>query len=118
MDSVKPHLEYCMQFYSPHLRKDIVAMERAQRRATRLSNEGRLKEIGLFTLARRWLRGDLIEMFKIMKSTDKINADEFFSGISTGRTRSHSLQTRKRAIRDCRPSPGLLLSGIFLKVFR
>ena len=58
-------------------------MERVQRRATRLirglarlSYEERLKETGLYTQERRRLRGDMIEMFKIMKGMDKISADE------------------------------------------
>ena len=41
----------------------------------RLSYEERLKETGLYTLERRRLRGDMMEMFKIMKGRDKINAD-------------------------------------------
>ena len=60
-------------------------MERVQRRATRLipglarlSYEERLKETGLYTLERRRLRGDMIEMFKIMKGIDKISEDELF----------------------------------------
>ena len=71
-----------MQFWSPQLRKDVDATERVQRRATRLipglarlSYEERLKETGLHTLERMWLRGDMIEMFKIMKGRDKISAD-------------------------------------------
>ena len=57
-------------------------MERVQRKATRLipglarlSCEERLKEAELHTLERRWLRGDMIEMFKIMKGIDKISTD-------------------------------------------
>ena len=41
----------------------------------RLSYEERLKETELYTLERRWLRGDMIEMFKRMKGIDKISAD-------------------------------------------
>ena len=33
----------------------------------RLYYEERLKETGLYSLERRWLRGDMMEMFKIMK---------------------------------------------------
>ena len=77
-----------MQFWCPQLRKDIDATERVQRRTTRLipglarlSYEERLKETGLYTLKRRRLRGDMMEMFKIMKGIDKISADELFSRV-------------------------------------
>ena len=67
-----------MQFWSPQFRKDIDAIERVQSRATRLipglaglSYEERLKETGLYSLERRRLRGDMIEMFKIMKEEIK-----------------------------------------------
>ena len=60
--------------------KDIDATESVQCRATglilgltRLSYEERLKETGLYTLERRRFRGDMIEMFKIMKGIDKIS---------------------------------------------
>ena len=69
--TVRPHLEYCIQAWRPYRKKDIVTLERVQRKATKMiqkprniSYEMRLKECGLTTLETRRLRGDQIEMFK------------------------------------------------------
>ena len=48
----------------------------------------------LYTLERRWLRGDMIEMFKIMKGTGKISADELFSRVGSDRARGQSLRVK------------------------
>ena len=54
---VRPHLEYCIQAWNPHFRKDVDMLEQIQRRATKLipelrdvTYEERLKECGLTTL--------------------------------------------------------------------
>ena len=82
---VRPHLEYCIQAWSPYLRKDIDMLEKMQRRATKLipglrylRYEERLKECELTTLETRRLRGDQIEVFKILNGYENIDSNIFF----------------------------------------
>ena len=81
---VRPHLEYCIQAWRPYRKKDIDTLERIQRRATKiipelryLSYEERLKECGLTTLETRRLRGDQIEVFKILNGYENIDRNMF-----------------------------------------
>ena len=80
---VRPHLEYCIQAWNPHLRKDVDMLEKTQRRATKLipelrdlTYEERLKECGLTTLETRRLRGGQIEVFKILNGYENIDSNK------------------------------------------
>ena len=98
---VRPHLEYCVQAWRPWLKKDIELIEGVQHRATKiitgfnnLSYEQRLAAIGLTTLETRRLRGDLIEVFKIIKGCDKVDYQKFFQ-LSTSQLRGHTYKLYK-----------------------
>ena len=99
---VRPHLEYCIQAWRPYRKKDIDTLERIQRRATKmipelrdLSYEERLKECGLTTLETRRLRGDQIEVFKILNGYEIIDRNMFFSLKKDSRTRGHEVKLVK-----------------------
>eukprot|EP00061_Rhincodon_typus_P012572 g38393.t1 len=77
---VRPLLEYCVQFWFPCLREDIIKLEKIQKRFTRmlpglegLSYKERLDRLALLLLKRKKLRGDLIEVYKIMRGINKVN---------------------------------------------
>ena len=100
---VRPRLEYCIQAWSPYLRKDIDMIERVQRRATRLiegfsdmSYEDRLEQTGLISLEKRRVRGDLILLFKVMKGFIQIDYKKFFELSKVNKTRGHSLKLVKK----------------------
>ena len=82
---VRPHLEYCIQAWSPYLRKDIYVLDKTQRRAIKLNPElrdlryeERLKECGLTTLETQRLKGDQLEVCKILNGYEDIDSNMFF----------------------------------------
>ena len=71
---------HCDSSFLPYRKKDIDILERVQMRATtfiqkpwNISYEMRLKECGLTTLETRRLRGDQIEVFKILNVYENID---------------------------------------------
>ena len=99
---VRPHLEYCVQAWSPYFRKDIDLLERVQRRATKLVSEyrtmpyaQRLKKLGWTTLEKRRTRGDLIETFKILHDLENLDKHKFFTRSISTSTRGHTMKLFK-----------------------
>lgn len=97
---VRPHLEYASVIWAPFYRKDILAIENVQRRATKmvtglkeLSYEDRLRKLGLPTLMYRRERADVLQMFKILRDYECVNLTNI--SISTNTNRGHPYKLTK-----------------------
>ena len=86
---IRPHLQYCVQAWSPYLAKDIEVLERLQKVVTDLvsrlrkySYADRLKVLGLPSLKERRERGDMIEVYKVfivLNGKEHIDSGQFFT---------------------------------------
>ena len=102
---IRPHLEYCVQAWNLYMKGDIKALEKVQRRATKLVKnirnrpyEERLRILKLYPLEARRMRGDLIEAFKILQGLENIKPEEFFTLSHNTGTRGHNLKLFKKRL--------------------
>ena len=93
---VRPLLEYCSVSWCPYYVRDIDALERVQRRFTKilpihrcLSYDDRLEKYNLSSLYARRIKFDLICVFKIIHGLIDIQPQSFFDFDNDSRTRGH-----------------------------
>lgn len=98
---VRSHLEYANSVWNPYKNYQISALERVQKRATKLIgvcknlhyNE-RLRFLKLPTLNFRRVRGDMIEVYKILSGMyDTLSVPTLFRNLDS-RTRGNSLKLK------------------------
>ena len=75
---IRPHLDYGVQLWSPYYKMNTNKLKALQRRMTRmiqgirnLTYKDVLKHLNLHSSERRRVRGDLIKVFKWVKSFNK-----------------------------------------------
>ena len=110
---VRPHLEYGSCIWGPFFKTDQKAVERVQRRATRLIPElrgkpysERLRLLDLPSLYYRRRRGDMIKTYQVLHSEVDVQPEHFFTPSLDHRTRGHQWklnkgQTQTMARRHC-----------------
>ena len=98
---VRPHIEYAVSSWCPYFKKDIFELEKVQRRATKLvpdlhnlNYSARLNELGLTDLKTRRIRGDLIQMYKIINNLETV---KFRNGIKFSSLESRNYFLRRNS---------------------
>ncbi|KAK4830076.1 hypothetical protein QYF61_008414 [Mycteria americana] len=100
---VRPHLEYCLQLWSPQHKKDMELLEWVQRRATkmirgmeRLSYEGKAARVGVAQPGEEEAAG---RPYSSLPGAYRKDGDRLFSKACCDRTRSNGFKLREGRFR-------------------
>jgi len=101
---VGPNVEYCVQFWALQFKEDRDLLERVQQRAIMMIKgveyllyEERLSNLGLFSLGKRRLRGDLTNVYRYLRGGGRqMDEARFFFVVCRDRTRSNGLKLECR----------------------
>ena len=118
---VRCHLEYAVQAWSPWTQADKDLLEAVQKRAVRMVSglqgkeyKDRLEELGLTTLEDRRVRGDMIEVWKILHGKEDVLPGTWFSMASEGAT--HITRQAGHPLNILRPRAKLEIRSNFFSV--
>ena len=97
---VRPHLQYCSSAWSPYSVADKELLESVQKRAVKMitnlsgTYEEKLRKLGLQTLEENRIRGDMVEMYKLLTVKTNVDFRQFFTlatpRLGAGNTRGNT----------------------------
>ena len=93
---VQPHLNCYVQFWAPHFKKDVKLLESVQRRAMvkdleRKTYKEWLRSLGLFSLEKSGLRGDLITVYSFLMRGSGGAGTDLFSLVTSYTTQGNGV---------------------------
>ena len=101
LHSCEHHLEYCIHFWAPNTRRTWSCWSRSrggnedEQRYGAVPYEDRLGELGLLSLEKRRLQGDLIAAFQYLKGAYRKAGEGLFIQASNDRTRGNGLNWKR-----------------------